>query len=90
MSTTRFATTTATLTTSTIPRITGRSLLYSERVSSWPMPPRVKAVSMKSAPAKATPTSIPSIVTTGREALRKTCVRMTRRGLAPLACAVRT
>ena len=54
------------------------------------MPGSAKAVSMKSAPAKATPMSIPSIVTTGRSAFRNTCARRTRRSLAPFARAVRT
>ena len=54
------------------------------------MPGSANAVSMKRAPAKATPMSIPSIVITGSNAFRKTWARRTRREPAPLARAVRT
>src|SRR6187402_1122468 len=43
----------------TIPRIIGRSLFASERTSSQPVPGSVNTVSMNSAPANATPTSMP-------------------------------
>ena len=49
-----------------------------------------KTDSVKIAPPSARPMSMPSIVTTGSIAFRRTCGSMTRISGAPLARAVRT
>ena len=59
-------------------------------MSQWPTPGQEKIVSVSTAPAIRPETERPITVTTGRSALRKACMPMTRDGLSPLARAVRT
>ena len=78
------------VTSTTIPRITGRSRRASESKRSGPIPGSPKARSTKIAPLKAIPMSIPSIVTIGSIAFRSTCVCRILHSPIPKARAVRT
>ncbi len=68
----------------------GRSCRWRLRTASRPIPGSPKTDSTKTEPPKATPTSMPSIVITGRNAFLSTCPRTTRHSEAPFARAVVT
>ena len=77
-------------TTTTMPRSTGRSRRCSDVIVSIPMPGIRKARSTKIAPAKARPTSIPTMATIGSTALRNVWRRSVPHSESPFARAVRT
>ncbi len=80
----------ATVAKTITPWTIARSWLLMPMIAVWPRPGSWKTVSVKIAPPSEMPMSMPSIVTTGSSALRRTCAVRTCRSGAPLARAVRT
>src|SRR5712692_2139616 len=88
-STTRFATTMNTAARIVTPMTTGKSLVNSDWMLSWPTPCRLNTFSTMMAPPSRYPRSIPKRVTMGVMATRTPWPRITRRSESPLARAVR-
>jgi hypothetical protein len=80
----------ATVANTITPCTIARSWLLIPITAVCPRPGRLNTVSVKMAPPRPMPMSIPSIVTTGRSALRRVWEKSTWRSGAPLARAVRT
>ena len=89
MSTMMFATTTATVPSSTMPIITGWSCWLIATTAVRPMPSMENTVSVTMTPPNSVATSMPNCVTTGVSALRSPCRNTTRRSERPLDRAVR-
>ena len=68
----------------------GMSWVLTAVAVSRPRPAREKTVSVTTVPARNCPTSRPTMVNAGRDALRAACRRWTRSREAPLARAVST
>src|SRR6476659_4753784 len=84
-STTKLNTITAIVETTTMPMITGRSSWLYDVITCWPRPWRLKIVSVKIAPPRTRPMSIPRMVTTGSIEFRRTWWTSTRCEGVPLA-----
>ena len=89
MSTRMFATTTATVPSSTIPMITGWSCWSMATMAVRPMPSMENTVSVTITPPSSVATSMPNWVTTGDNALRRPWRTTTRCSEIPFDRAVR-